>query len=215
MVGSSAGVWLFSVLKDSGHFDVVISLLYVSLLGSIGVTMGLESMRSIKQVQEQSIIVTAVSRFAWLSRLPMITDFPRSKLRISALLPLFIGFISGVLVSLLGVGGGFFMIPAMIYGLGMPTGVVIGTSLFQVIFTTANVTFLQAVTTHTVDIILAILLLSGSVVGAQMGTRIGSRLPAANLRGMLALIVLIIAIKLAFGLFTETDDLYSVTVGNT
>jgi uncharacterized membrane protein YfcA len=174
--------------------------------------MGLESLRNIKQTQEQIIITTLVMRFAWLSRLPMMTDFPRSRLKLSALLPLFIGLISGMLVSLLGVGGGFFMIPAMIYGLGMPTGIVIGTSLFQVIFTTANVTFLQAVTTHTVDIILAILLLSGSVVGAQMGTRIGSRMPAAKLRGMLALIVLVIAFKLAFGLFSEPDEIYSFSV---
>jgi uncharacterized membrane protein YfcA len=213
MAGSSAGVWLFSLLKESGHIDVAISLLYVTLLGSIGVTMGLESLRNLKQTQEQSVISTAVSRFAWLARLPMMTDFPRSKLRISALLPLFIGLVSGILVSLLGVGGGFFMIPAMIYVLGMPTSVVIGTSLFQIIFITANVTFLQAVTTHTVDIILAILLLTGSVIGAQMGTRIGARIPAANLRGMLSLIVLTIAFKLAFGLFSEPDEIYSITVG--
>jgi uncharacterized protein len=212
VIGSSAGVWLFSLLKDSGHFDLVISLLYVTLLGSIGVTMGLESFRSLKQVQEQPMIATAVMRFAWLSRLPMMTDFPRSKLRLSALLPFGIGLFSGLLVSLLGVGGGFFMIPAMIYGLGMPTSVVIGTSLFQIIFTTANVTFLQAVTTQTVDIILAILLISGSVVGAQIGTRIGSRMNAAHLRGWLALIVLTIALKLAFGLFTQPDEIYSFTV---
>jgi uncharacterized protein len=212
VVGSSAGVWLFSLLKDSGHFDLVISLLYVTLLGSIGVTMGLESIRTLRQVQEQPVIATAVMRFAWLSRLPGMMDFPRSKLRLSAVLPLSIGVISGMLVSLLGVGGGFFMIPAMIYGLGMPTSVVIGTSLFQIIFTTANVTFLQAITTQTVDVILAILLISGSVVGAQMGTRIGSRMNAANLRGWLALIVLTIALKLAFGLFTQPDEIYTFTM---
>lgn len=214
MVGSSTGVWLFSMLQHSGHFELVISLLYISLLGSIGITMGLESFKTLKQQQEQSIITTAIMRMPWLSRLPLMVDFPRSKLQLSALLPLFIGFISGVLVSLLGVGGGFFMIPAMIYGLGMPTSMVIGTSLFQVIFTTANVTFLQAVTTHTVDIILAILLLSGSVIGAQMGTRIGAKLSAAHLRGMLALIVLVIALKLVFNLFSTPDDIYSITVGN-
>ncbi len=212
VLGSSAGVWLFSLLKNSGHFDFVVSLLYVTLLGSIGVTMGLESFRSLKQVQEQPVFTTAVMRFAWLSRLPMMTDFPRSKLRLSALLPFGIGLLTGLLVSLLGVGGGFFMIPAMIYGLGMPTSVVIGTSLFQIIFTTANVTFLQAVTTQTVDIILAILLISGSVVGAQIGTRIGSRMNAAHLRGWLSLIVLTIALKLAFGLFTQPDEIYSFTL---
>ena len=211
-IGSSAGVWLFSLLKSSGKIDLVISLLYVTLLGSIGVTMGLESLRNIKETQEQSVVATFIMRFPWLARLPLVTDFPRSRLRLSALIPLAIGFASGVLVSLLGVGGGFFMIPAMIYVLGMPTSVVIGTSLFQIIFITANVTFLQAVTTHTVDIILAILLLSGSVMGAQMGTRIGSRVEPAKLRGMLSLIVLTIAMKLAFGLFTKPDEIYSISV---
>ena len=211
IVGSSAGVWLFSILKQTGKIDLVISLLYVTLLGSIGMTMGLESLRNLKKTPEQTILTTALMRFPWLSRLPLVTDFPRSKLRLSALIPLFIGFISGALVSLLGVGGGFFMIPAMIYVLGMPTSVVIGTSLFQIMFITANVTFLQAVTTHTVDIILAVLLLSGSVLGAQMGTRLGSRIPAANLRGMLSLIVLTIAFKLAFGLFSRPDEIYSIT----
>jgi len=213
IVGSSAGVWLFAVLKRLGHIDLVISLLYVTLLGSIGIVMGLESFRSLKHAQ-QHIVPTAIMRFPRLSRLPMMTDFPRSKLRISALLPLGIGFLSGILVSLLGVGGGFFMIPAMIYVLGMPTSVVIGTSLFQIIFITANVTFLQAVSTQTVDIILAMLLLTGSVVGAQMGTRIGSRVAAANLRGMLALIVLTVALKLAFGLFERPDDIYTVSVND-
>jgi len=213
MVGSSAGVWLFTVLKKLGQIDLTISLLYVTLLSSIGVMMAVESFRSLRQVQEQLMIPAAVTRFPFLGRLPMMTEFPRSKLRISALLPLGIGFISGVLVSLLGVGGGFFMIPAMIYVLGMPTSIVIGTSLFQIIFITANVTFLQAVTTHTVDILLAVLLLSGSVVGAQMGTRLGARLPAAKLRAMLALLVLAIALKLAYGLFARPHDIYSVTVG--
>jgi uncharacterized membrane protein YfcA len=214
MVGSSAGVWLFSLLKQSGQIDLVISLLYVTLLGTIGITMGIDSVRSIRQVQDQPMSAPFVQRFRWPSRLPLMTDFPRSKLRLSAVLPISIGFLGGILVSLLGIGGGFVMIPAMIYLLGMPTSVVIGTSLFQVIFITANVTFLQAVTTHTVDIILAVLLVTGSVVGAQMGTRMGARMPAANLRGMLSLIVLTIAFKLAYGLFSKPDDIYTImTVG--
>jgi len=212
IVGSSAGVWLFTVLKKIGQIDLVISLLYVTLLGSIGAMMALESFRSLKRTEEQTMAPAAATRFAFLARLPLMTEFSRSKLKISALLPLSIGFLSGVLVSLLGVGGGFLMIPAMIYVLGMPTSVVIGTSLFQIIFITANVTFLQAITTHTVDIMLAVLLLSGSVIGAQMGTRIGSRIPAAKLRGMLALIVLSVALKLAYDLFVTPDSLYSVTV---
>jgi uncharacterized protein len=212
-VGSSAGVWLFTVLKERGQIDLAISLLYVSLLGSIGVMMALESFRNMHRTQEQQFIPAAVRRFSFLSRLPMMTEFPRSNLKISALLPLAIGFISGALVSLLGVGGGFFMIPAMIYVLGMPTSVVVGTSLFQIIFITANVTFLQAITTHTVDILLAVLLLSGSVVGAQIGTALGERMPAAKLRGLLALIVLAVALKLSWDLFARPQNIYSVTIG--
>ncbi len=213
LMGSSSGVWLFTVLKKIGQIDLTISLLYVTLLGSIGTVMAMESFRTLKHT-EQQITPAVVTRFAFFARLPFIIDFPRSKLRLSALLPLGIGFIAGALVSLLGVGGGFFMIPAMIYFLGMPTSMVIGTSLFQIIFITANVTFLQAVTIHTVDIILAVLLISGSVVGAQIGTQMGSRLPAAKLRALLAIIVLTVALKLAYDLFAKPQDIYSVTVSS-
>jgi hypothetical protein len=214
MVGSLAGVWLFTVLKQYGQIDLVISLLYVTLLGSIGTIMAIESFRSLKQVQEQQLIPAAATRFPLLARLPMMRDFPRSKLRLSALLPLGIGLASGMIISLLGVGGGFLMIPAMIYVLGMPTSVVIGTSLFQIIFITASVTFLQAISTHTVDIILAVLLLLGSVVGVHMGMRMGSRLPAAKLRAMLAILVLAVALKLAWDLFAKPRDIYSITMVN-
>lgn len=211
-IGSSLGVWLFSLLKKSGQIDVVISILYVLLLGIIGGIMIWESVKSWGGSGAEPSIPAIAARFERLSRLPMMRDFPRSKLRISALLPLAIGFLSGALVSLLGVGGGFFMIPAMIYILGMPTSVVIGTSLFQIIFITAYVTFLQAVSTHTVDIVLATLLLTGSVIGAQAGTQVGSRISPAKLRIMLAFLVLFIGFKLAFGLFERPSDLYSVTI---
>jgi uncharacterized protein len=209
ITGSSVGVWLFSLLKASGHIDLVISLLYIALLGSIGVTMGLESLRF--SVEGKPSVPAAVQRFAWMKNLPMMRVFDRSKLELSALLPLGIGFVSGLIVSLLGVGGGFFTIPAMIYLLGMPTSVVIGTSLFQIIFITANVTLLQAITTHTVDIMLALLLLTGSVIGAQVGTRIGAKVSAVKLRGMLALIVLTVAMQLLIGLTTTPDQIYTVT----
>ncbi len=145
-------------------------------------------------------------------RLPFKVEFPKSKLHVSAIMPVAIGFFVGIMVSLMGIGGGFFLIPAMIYLLGMPTSVVIGTSLFQIIFITANVTLLQAITTQTVDIMLAVLLLSGSVVGAQFGSKIGAKLPAEYLRALLAALVLGVAIKLAFGLFTPPADIYSVSV---
>ena len=140
--------------------------------------------------------------------------FYRSGLYISALLPLVIGFFVGMLTALMGVGGGFVMVPAMIYLLGMPTGVVIGTSLFQIIFVTANVTFLQSIQTQTVDVALATLLLIGGVIGAQFGARFGSRLKAEHLRALLGLLVLSVCLKLLFDLVIEPSELYSIMPGN-
>jgi uncharacterized membrane protein YfcA len=146
----------------------------------------------------------------WLHGLPLKMRFPRSKLYISSLLPFTLGALIGVLAAIMGVGGGFIMVPAMIYILGMPTSVVVGTSLFQIIFVTANVTFLQAYENQTVDIILALLLLIGGVVGAQFGARLGARLRGEQLRGLMALMVLAVAVKLAYDLVATPDDLYSL-----
>jgi len=146
----------------------------------------------------------------WVHRWPLRMRFRRSKLYISAIPPFGIGFLVGVLVAIMGVGGGFLMVPAMIYLLGMPTVVVVGTSLFQIVFVTANVTFLQSITNQTVDIILALLLLAGGVIGAQFGTRIGQRMRGEYLRGLLALMVLLVCIKLAFDLVSTPGDLYSI-----
>lgn len=142
--------------------------------------------------------------------LPLKTRFRKSKLYISAILPVTLGLVVGVMVAIMGVGGGFIMIPAMIYILGMPTVVVVGTSLFQIIFVTANVTFLHAINTHSVDVVLALLLLLGSVVGAQFGTRLGGQLKGEQLRGILALIVVLVALKLVADLMITPDDLYSI-----
>ena len=144
--------------------------------------------------------------------LPFVMKFPRSKIKVSVLLPIAVGIFTGVLVSLMGIGGGFVMIPAMIYLLGMPTSVVIGTSLFQIVFITANVTILQAINTHTVDVILALLMLTSSVIGAQFGTRIGLKLPAEQLRAMLAIMVLGVVIKLALNLFIAPDNPFTITI---
>jgi uncharacterized protein len=209
VVGSTLGVALFRWLKQTGHIDLIISVSYVTFLGIIGSMMAGESIRAILKATKKS---TAITLPAWTEKLPLKMDFPHSKLHISALLPLMIGCFVGVMVSLMGIGGGFFLVPAMIYILGMPTAVVIGTSLFQIIFITANVTLLQAITTQTVDILLALLLLTGSVFGVQFGTKIGARLPGEYLRAMLAALVLAIAIKLAFGLFTPPEDIYNVSV---
>jgi uncharacterized membrane protein YfcA len=210
MVGSSVGVWLFAILKSLGQIDLVISLTYVVFLGAIGAIMAMESVRAIMHTKKGT--PPRETKPNWLLTLPLPwqMDFPRSELRISILLPLFIGAGVGVLVSLMGIGGGFVMIPAMIYILGMPTSVVIGTSLFQIIFITGNVTLLQSINTHTVDVVLAFLLLLGAVIGAQFGTRIGSKIPSEQLRALLAFMVLFVAIKLGSGLFIEPSSLYEV-----
>lgn len=211
LVGSTLGVALFRWLRQLGYMDLLISVIYVVFLGLIGALMAGESLRTILKMPKRT---SQDEKPPLATRLPFKVKFPKSKLHISALMPVIIGFFVGIMVSLMGIGGGFFLIPAMIYLLGMPTSVVIGTSLYQIIFITANVTLLQALTTQTVDIMLALLLLSGSAIGAQAGTRLGARLPGEYLRGLLAVMVLGVAIKLAFGLFTPPSDIYSVRVIN-
>jgi len=211
VVGSSIGVGIFHWLQRLGQIDLIISICYVTFLGIIGSMMASESLRSLSNFARKPV-TTEKNRF--IARLPWQVHFPHSKLTISGIAPIAIGLFVGLMVSLMGVGGGFFLVPAMIYLLGMPTSVVIGTSLFQIIFITANVTLLQAITTQTVDIMLALLLLTGSVFGAQFGTKISTKIKAEYLRAMLAAIVLGVAIKLAFGLFTPPDNIYSVSVMN-
>lgn len=211
MAGSTLGVALFRWLKQSGYIDVVISVVYVTFLGVIGAMMAGESIRAILKINKK---VALGDKIPLAQRLPWKVEFPKSKLHISAIMPLLVGFVVGVMVSIMGIGGGFFLIPAMIYLLGMPTNVVIGTSLFQIIFITANVTLLHAITTKTVDIMLAGLLLCGSVFGAQLGSKIGARIQAEYLRAMLAVLVLAMATKLAFGLFTKPEDIFTVSTMN-
>lgn len=211
MLGSTLGVGIFRWLQTLGHIDLIILLSYVAFLGSVGAFMAVESWRAIWGKSGGKPARQTITGLHIRQRLPFRVHFERSKVELSALLPLGIGFIVGILVSLMGIGGGFFLIPCMIYLLGMSTSVVIGTSLYQIIFITANVTILQALTTQTVDIVLAMLLLSGSVIGAQIGTKIGSKLPAEHLRGLLAALVLGVAIKLAVGLFTTPANPYNIT----
>tara|TARA_B100001564_G_C20591522_1_gene648069 strand:- start:503 stop:1294 length:792 start_codon:yes stop_codon:yes gene_type:complete len=212
-IGSSLGVWLFRVLKEMGQIDLVISLCYVFFLGSIGTLMAIESINVIL-AKKKGKAISKATRLRWVARLqlPFVVNFPKSNIKVSIIIPILIGMFTGMLVSLMGIGGGFVMIPAMIYLLGMPTSVVIGTSLFQIVFITVNVTVLQAINTHTVDVILAILMLTSSVVGAQIGTSLGVKLPAEQLRAMLALMVLGVVFKLALGLFLTPDDLFTIEV---
>lgn len=212
LLGSGFGVWLFGVLRRLGQIDLTISISYVLFLGTIGIFMLMESVRAIMRHLNKAPPARRMRHPNWIRALPLKLRFQKSRLYISALLPFGIGFFVGILSAIMGVGGGFVLIPAMIYLLGMPTAMVAGTSLFQIIFVSANVTFLQAVSHQTVDIVLATILLIGAVVGAQYGTRFGARLPAAQLRGLLALMVLAVCGKLLFDLVVRPVDLFSVTI---
>ena len=209
-IGSTLGVWVFSLLRGLGQIDLVIRLSYVVFLGIIGALMLVESLRAISRQRKPGGKRRKLHQHNWLHGLPFKMRFRRSKLYISALLPLGIGVLVGILAAIMGVGGGFIMVPAMIYLLGMPTVMVVGTSLFQIIFVTANVTFLQAWQNQTVDIFLALLLLTGGVIGAQFGSWAGAKLPGEQLRSMLALIVLGVCARLAYELLAEPSDLFSI-----
>jgi uncharacterized protein len=208
VVGSTFGVWLFSILRSLGQIDLVIKLSYVVFLGIIGGLMFLESSRSILRSRRQAPPKRRTHN--WMHGLPFKMRFRRSRLYISALMPIGIGFFVGVLSAIMGVGGGFVMVPAMIYLLGMPTSVVVGTSLFQIIFVTANATFLQATMNQTVDIVLALILLIGGVIGAQIGARFGGKLNGEQLRILLAIMVLGVCLKIGLDLVVTPDDLYVV-----
>lgn len=208
VAGSSVGVFLFGWLKDLGQIDLVISLSYVFFLGFIGLTMGWESLSTMRK-SASSVIPRKRHRHPWPG-LPLKMRFPRSGLYISVLVPLSVGTFGGVLSAIMGVGGGFVMVPLMIYVLEMPTTVVVGTSLLQIIFVTANVTILQALHTQTVDVVLMLTLLMGGVIGAQMGARFGARLRAEQLRLLLAVIVLLVCLRLGMDLVLTPNDTYSL-----
>ncbi|WNJ98706.1 sulfite exporter TauE/SafE family protein [Thalassospiraceae bacterium LMO-JJ14] len=208
LIGSTIGVWVFSALKAIGQVDLVVNICYVVFLGIIGGLMLIESINAMRAQKAQKRKKSHVHN--WTHGLPFKMKFRRSRLYISALLPLAVGIFVGLLSAIMGVGGGFVMVPAMIYILGMPTVVVIGTSLFQIIFVTANVTILQAVSNQSVDIILALVLIVGGVIGAQFGARLGAKLNGEQLRGLLAMMVIMVALKLLLDLATKPADLYSI-----
>ena len=210
LLGSTFGVWLYSLLRELGQLDLVIALAYVVFLGIIGSLMLGEAGRTILRRRRTSGAGRKLHQHTWLHGLPFKLRFRKSKLYISALLPLGVGLFVGILAAIMGVGGGFVMVPAMIYLLGMPTAVVVGTSLFQIVFVTANITFLQAINNQTVDVVLAVMLLTGGVIGAQLGSRHTGKLPAEYLRALLALLVLLMCGKLIFDLVAMPDDIYSL-----
>jgi uncharacterized protein len=214
IAGSILGIYLFALFSRLGQIELVISLCYVVLLGTLGFLMGIESLRAMLRQRQPGAARRKLHRHTWLHGLPLKTRFRKSQLYISALLPIGLGFAVGVLSAIMGIGGGFLMVPAMIYTLGMPTTVVPGTSLLQIIFVAANVTMLQAFTNHTVDAVLALVLLVGGVIGAQFGTRFGTRLRGEQLRFLLALIVLAVAAQLAHDLTVRPKDLFVIPVDN-
>jgi uncharacterized membrane protein YfcA len=211
MVGSSAGVTLFTYLKRIGQIDFVIAVTYVVMLSAIGLLMMYESLSTwLKRRRNPEAPRGKLHTHYLVHRLPLKMRFYKSKLYISALLPLGLGFLIGILSAILGVGGGFVLVPAMIYLLGMPTTVVIGTSNFQILFVAANVTFLQAVTNGTVDVVLALLLIVGGVIGAPIGARLAAKLPGVVLRGLMAVLILAVAVELLTELLRTPASQYSI-----
>ncbi|WP_208437304.1 sulfite exporter TauE/SafE family protein [Bartonella taylorii] len=212
-IGSLIGIQIFSVLKKLGQLDLMISLLYVILLGSVGSLMIIESWRDmVRQRTAQKVNVRLAGRHNWIHRLPLKMRFRTSMIYVSIIPVLGIGLIVGLLSSIMGIGGGFFMIPALIYLMRVPTRVVIGTSLFQITFVSSFTTVLQSVSNQSVDIVLAFLLMLGGSIGAQYGTRTGRKLKAEQLRMALAFLVLIVCMRLAFQLFVRPDNLFSLDI---
>jgi uncharacterized protein len=210
VLGSGVGMAIFDALRALGHVELLISLSYVVFLGAVGGLMLNESLRAILRARAGAPPPPRRRHDDLAHRLPWKMRFRKSKLYISVIPPVVIGFFVGILSAIMGVGGGFIMIPAMIYLLGMATNVVIGTSLFQIVFVTATVTLLHA-TTYTVDVILALLLLAGGVIGAQFGARAGLKMRGEHLRALLALTVVVVCLRLAWGLVTTPEEMFHVS----
>ena len=209
LIGAALGVQIFNYLKGLGQVDLLVRLSYVVFLGIIGSLMFVESLRAIRRTYTPGSLPKR-KKHGLVHALPFKVRFRTSGLYISVIPPVLVGVFVGILAAIMGVGGGFIMVPAMIYLLGMPTKVVVGTSLFQIIFVTGFTTMLHATTNFTVDVVLAVLLLVGGVIGAQVGTRLGARLKAEQLRILLAIMVLAVCGKLAFDLLVQPAELFSV-----
>ncbi|EDQ31757.1 putative permease [Hoeflea phototrophica DFL-43] len=213
--GATVGIQIFTLLRQLGQLDLIISLLYVVFLGSVGGLMLWESVNSMRRAANNNPVpLRKPGQHNWVHRLPFKMRFKRSKIYLSIIPVIALGFAIGILTSVMGVGGGFIMVPAMIYLLRIPTNVVIGTSLFQIIFVTAFTTVVQATTNYTVDIVLAWLLMIAGVIGAQYGVRVGQKMRGEQLRAGLALLVLAVGIRLGIGLVLPPDEIYSVVSGS-
>ena len=212
LAGSAIGVQVFALLRELGQVELMVSLCYVVFLGIVGALMFIESLRALRK----SVRGKAPRRRGhhWSHGLPFKMRFRASNLYISAIPPFMVGMLVGVLAAIMGVGGGFIMVPAMIYLLGMATTVVVGTSLFQIMFVTGATTLMHAMLNHTVDGILAVLLLLGGVIGAQIGVRLGPKLKAEQLRVLLALLVLVVCAKIGYDLVRTPDELFTLGGGS-
>jgi len=217
IIGSVLGVQIVKILREIGQVDLVIKLTYVTMLSIIGSMMFIESLNAVRKAKKAGGKAAPVKKpgsHNWVHGLPFRMRFPRSKLYISVIPPILVGVAVGLLAALMGVGGGFIMVPAMIYLLRMPTGVVVGTSLFQIGFVTILTTILNSVQNQTVDVMLALILMSSAVIGAQVGAKVGAKLPGEQLRVLLALMVLAMCVKLAWGLIVTPSELFSFAGGH-
>jgi uncharacterized membrane protein YfcA len=211
ILGSTIGIYVFTLLRALGQLDLFISLLYVVLLGTVGGLMLVESVNAIRRSRDGAApTLKKPGQHNWIHRLPLKMRFRASKLFVSVIPVVGLGAGIGFLSSIMGVGGGFIMVPALIYLLKVPTNVVVGTSLFQIIFVAAYTTIVHASTNYTVDIVLAFMLMVGGVAGAQYGAKAGQRLRGEQLRALLALLVLAVALRLAFDLFVRPQSIYSL-----
>jgi hypothetical protein len=217
VAGGGAGVQIIKVLRQLGNADFLINLTYVLMLGTIGSYMFVESLQSMRKANKKITATREKKESAYariLKALPFQMEFQRSGVRLSALAPLVLGTLVGILAAIMGVGGGFVMVPVMVYMLRMPMHVVVGTSLFQILFTCINVTIMQAWQNHTVDFVLALLLLIGSSLGAQVGVRIGRKLRGDELKILLASLVLVVMFKMLYELLARPDVLLAYVGGH-
>ena len=211
LIGSVLGVQAVRALRQTGQFDLVVTLCYVTMLGAVGSLMLVESISTMRQSKAgKPPQPRRPGQHNWIHGLPFKTRFHRSKLYISVIPPFLLGVFNGFLSGIMGVGGGFILVPAMIYLLKMPTNVVVGTSLYQIVFVTAATTIMQATWNYTVDIILAILLMVGGVIGAQLGAVAGAKLKGEELRFWMAALVLLVALRMAYTLFAHPGELYTI-----
>ena len=214
IVGSVVGVQIVKILREIGQVDLVIKLTYVAMLSIIGTLMLIESLNALRKKKGgKGGPERKPGSHTWIHGLPFRTRFRRSKLYISIIPPIIVGVLVGLLAAIMGVGGGFIMVPAMIYMLRMPTNVVVGTSLFQIGFVTMATTILHAVQNQTVDVVMGLILMAAAVIGAQIGARVGAKLPGEQLRVLLALMVLGMCIKLGWGLVATPDEFFSFAAG--